>query len=169
MKDPQPPEETTRPPCLEDILFICKQLNAAQADYIIIGGLAIFELGLARMTEDIDLLVDSDPDNVMRIKKALACLPDNAVRDVEPTDVREYMVVRVNDEVTIDLMASACGIGYKQASTMIQWREIQGVRIPFATPELLWLTKQTHREKDALDRAYLRKLFADRGIEPPSM
>ncbi|MCB1070918.1 MAG: nucleotidyl transferase AbiEii/AbiGii toxin family protein [Kiritimatiellae bacterium] len=133
-----------------------------------IGGLAIFELGLARMTEDIDLLVDSDPNNVVRIKKALAGLPDNAVRDVEPTDVREYLVVRVNDEVTIDLMASACGIGYKQASAMVLWREIEGVRIPFATPELLWLTKQTHREKDALDRAYLRKLFADRGIEPPS-
>ena len=167
MSDQIKSDETTRPPCLEDLVLMCKNLNDQQAAYIVIGGLAIFECGLARMTEDVDFLVDSHPENVLRIKAALECLPDQAVREVEPTDVGDYVVVRINDEITVDLMASACGVGYEQAISMITWREIQGVRIPFASPELLWLTKQTQREKDAMDRAFLRKWFADHGREPP--
>jgi hypothetical protein len=44
--------------------------------------------------------------------------------------------------------------------------EIDGVRIPFASPVLLWKTKQTHREKDELDLVFLRKLLMDRGEWP---
>ena len=158
---------TSRPPCLEDLLLICTHLNLQAARYIVIGGLAIFEQGLARLTEDIDLLVDSLPDNVARVKQALECLPDQASREVLDTDVQDYIVVRINDEVTVDLMGSACGLDYQQAEKWIDWRTIRGVRIPFASPELLWKTKQTYREKDALDRSFLRKWFADHGREPP--
>jgi hypothetical protein len=37
--------------------------------------------------------------------------------------------------------------------------DIEGVPIPFATPELLWRTKQTIRDKDRLDRAFLASLL----------
>lgn len=158
----------TRPPTLEDVLLICRHLNEQQARYIVIGGFAIFEHGLARLTDDIDLLVDAKPENVARVKTALDCLPDRACREILDTDVGEYVVVRVNDEVTVDLMASACGVTYDQATDLVDWREVRGVRIPFASARLLWKTKQTWREKDALDRAFLRKWFADRGEEPPA-
>ena len=70
----------------------------------------------------------------------------------------EYNVVRINDEITIDLMGKACGIDYYTASSQIAWRELDGVMIPFASVELLWQTKQTYREKDALDRSFLREI-----------
>jgi len=38
-------------------------------------------------------------------------------------------------------------------------RATEGVNIPFATPKLLWRLKQTHREKDALDRLFLAELL----------
>ncbi len=41
--------------------------------------------------------------------------------------------------------------------------EIEGVRIPFASPRLLWLTKDTLRDRDKVDRAFLAKLLAARG------
>jgi hypothetical protein len=41
------------------------------------------------------------------------------------------------------------------------WREVDGVRIPFASPQLLWRMKQTHREKDIPDRLFLRKLLQE--------
>ena len=99
------------------------------------------------MTEDIDLLIDSSPENVVRIKKALECLPDQASREVLDTDVKEYIVVRINDEITVDLMGSACGVNYEEASTLIDWREIRGIRVPVASAHLLWKTKQTYRKK----------------------
>ena len=164
---PSQPDDVSRPPSIEDLLLICRNLNEREARYIVIGGLAIYEHGLARMTEGIDLLVDPSAGNISRVKAALQCLPDQASREVLDTDVSAYVVVRINDEITVDLMASACGVSYEDAKEDIEWRLIRDVRIPFASPVLLWKTKQTYREKDALDRAFLRKWFAERGLEPP--
>lgn len=157
----------TRPPTLDDLLLVCRHLNAQQARYVVIGGFAIFEHGLTRLTDDIDFLVDSSTENIARVKIALECLPDKASREICNSDVSQHVVVRVNDEITVDLMGSACGIDYARAESMIDWRDIHGVRIPVASPSLLWLTKQTYREKDALDRSFLRKWFSDRGLTPP--
>jgi hypothetical protein len=59
--------DSTRPPSLDDLLLICTSLDVKHVRSIVIGGLAMFEYGLARMTEDVDLLVDSLPENVTRI------------------------------------------------------------------------------------------------------
>jgi hypothetical protein len=41
--------------------------------------------------------------------------------------------------------------------------EIDGVRIPFASARLLWRTKDTRRDKDKVDRAFLARLLESRG------
>jgi hypothetical protein len=40
------------------------------------------------------------------------------------------------------------------------------VRIPFASPSLLLRTKQTYRDKDYVDRAFLRELINQQGRSP---
>ena len=40
--------------------------------------------------------------------------------------------------------------------------ELEGVPIPFASPELLLRMKDTYRAKDKLDRAFLSQLVARR-------
>jgi hypothetical protein len=95
---------------------------------------------------------------------------EQAVNELQPGEVSRYSVVRVADEIVVDLMGSACGIGYREASKDIIHREIDGVRIPFASHRLLWKTKaRTHREKDRADLAFLRRYFAERGEPPPTM
>ena len=158
----------TRVPTRADLIRICSALNEAGARYVVLGGAAIIELGLMRTTNDLDLLVDPDMGNVDRVCAALSVLPDGAAREVRPGDVAEYVVVRINDEFTIDLMGAACGLTYRDAEPLIDWKDADGVRIPFASPMLLWKTKQPSREKDALDRSFLRKWFADHGQEPPA-
>jgi hypothetical protein len=65
-------------------------------------------------------------------------------------------------------MASASGIDYAEASPSTVVHEINGVPIPFASPELLWRMKsRTGREKDRGDLHFLRHLFAARGKSPP--
>jgi predicted nucleotidyltransferase len=153
---------TSRPPTLDDLLQICQSLNEHGARYVLLGGMAIIEYGLARLTQDIDLLVAVDTANLVSVKAALRCLPDKAIDELAPDDLAKYVVVRVNDVVTVDLMAAACGITYEQAAAQIEWHEVRGVRLPLASPELLLRTKATYREKDALDRAYLQRLLAER-------
>ena len=42
----------------------------------------------------------------------------------------KYKVVRVADEVVVDLMGSACGIDFKSAQNQIEVHEIDGVKFP---------------------------------------
>lgn len=152
----------SRPPLLEDLLKICRALNERGARYVVVGGMAVIHAGFVRATEDIDLLVDASADNFERIRDALSVLPDQAVRDVQPTDLERYTVVRVADEVVVDLMRSACGVEYAEAATAIESAVLQGVAVPFASPELLLKLKRTVREKDAVDRQFLEMLIAGR-------
>ena len=117
------------------------------------------QAGFARTTEDIDLLIDSSAGNQERVRRGLMQLPDQAVRDLASDDVDKYSVVRVADEFVVDLMKSACGIGYEEAKAYVTFVDIGGVKIPFASPELLWKLKQTRREKDQLDLLFLRELL----------
>ena len=48
-------------------------------------------------------------------------------------DLEKYAVVRIADEIEVDLMPNACGISYEEASRMIDEVEIDGTRIPFAS------------------------------------
>jgi hypothetical protein len=56
-------------------------------------------------------------------------LPDKAVLEVGKNDLDEYSVVRVADEIVVDLMLSACGINYQEAASEIETKEIKGTRI----------------------------------------
>lgn len=41
-------------------------------------------------------------------------------------EVSEYLVVRVADEIEVDLMATACGIDYSEASKSVIIHELDG-------------------------------------------
>jgi hypothetical protein len=158
----------SRPPTEADLVALCRELNQRGAKYIVVGGLAIIAAGLPRMTTDVDLMVAVDAENEAKIYAALSTLPDNAVRELQPGELSQYSVVRVGDEILVDLLRSAGGIDYAEAEKHIVPRELGGVLIPFASPRLLWRMKaMTHREKDALDLLFLRQWFAERGEEPP--
>ena len=136
---------------------------------MVIGGFAMIHAGFPRTTIDINLLIDTDPENEANVFKALEYLPDQAVRELKPGEVETYTVVRVADEIVIDLMKSACGIDYKAAIDDVVFGEVRGVRIPFASPSLLWNMKApTRREKDQPDLLFLRKYFDEAGQEPPA-
>jgi predicted nucleotidyltransferase len=147
-----------RPPTLEDLRRICLSLEAAGARYVLIGGFAVILRGGERTTKDIDLLVDPSPDNVQRLKRALSVLEDNAVRDVGPTDLNTYTVVRVADEVLVDLLAAACGVTWADAAATAERMDLEGVPVIVADRGTLIRTKQTLRPSDAADRAWLESL-----------
>ncbi len=158
----------SRPPTEDDLIALCRELNQRGAKYVVVGGLAIIAAGLPRMTTDVDLMVAVDLENEAKIYAALATLPDNAVRELQPGELSQYTVVRVGDEILVGLMRSAGGIDYAEAEKHVVVHDLGGVPIPFASPRLLWRMKVvTHREKDAGDLVFLRHWFAERGEEPP--
>ena len=165
---PLKPQEC-REPTLEDLVKLCRALNAAGARYVVVGGFAIRAAGFIRNTMDVDLLVQTGPDNEARVIQGLLSLPDQAARELKPGEVDEYGIVRVGDEILVDLMRSGCGVDYAEAVRDAVVRELEGVPIPFASPPTLWRMKQTVREKDAPDRLFLRQWHEAHGIklDPP--
>ena len=146
-----------RAPEPEDLIRICRALNDAGARYVLIGGFAVVAHGASRFTKDIDLLVDEAPENIARVKHGLSILADNAAAEVADSDVRDHTVVRVVDEVIIDLMGRACGLTADVAADM-EWHDLAGVRVPVASPSALVRTKDTYRPQDMIDRSFLHQL-----------
>jgi hypothetical protein len=64
-------------------------------------------------------------------------------------------------------MTAACGVEFEEASRGVEVASVQGVSIPFATPELLLRMKQTYRENDVADRIFLHRKIADRKKQHP--
>jgi Nucleotidyl transferase AbiEii toxin, Type IV TA system len=146
---PRTPEE-------DDLIKLCAALNSQGSKYIVIGGMAMNQHGMLRATEDIDLLVESSRENQEKVRRALEVLPDKAVREMAESDLDSFTVVRVADEVVVDLMLAACGITYDQAVNEIEIREVGDVSIPFPSARLLLRMKQTYRDKDIADRMFLQ-------------
>ena len=171
MADDYPSNElASREPTVEDLRDLCRELNQRGAKYIVIGGFAMRAAEYNRTTMDVDLMVATDAENEAKVFSALSTLPDNAVRELQPGELQKYNVIRVGDEILVDLMRSAGGIDYAEAAKDVVVREVDGVPIPFASPRLLWRMKSvTHREKDTDDLLFLREWFAKRGEEPPKI
>ena len=72
------PADTSRPATLEDLVKLCRELNARGARFVIIGGTAMMNLGFVRATEDIDLLVARGMDEERKVIDAIATLPDGS-------------------------------------------------------------------------------------------
>ena len=149
-----------RAPEPDDVVRICQALNRTGARYVLIGGYAMMLHGAGRATMDIDFLVDDDPANVARVKSALAVLVDNAAAEVADDDVRTYTVVRIADEVIVDLLGKACDVDYAEAIRDAETRDLGGVPVRVASKSTLLRTKRTWRDRDAADRRWLEDRIA---------
>jgi len=126
--------------------------------------MAIIHQGFLRATDDIDILLLKSPENIAKVRRALEVLPDKAIRQAASNIFDETDVLRVGDEIMVDLMVSACGVRYEEAQSEIEEDVIDNVRIPFASAKLLLRMKQTYRDKDIPDRIFLQeKLEAGEG------
>ncbi len=60
------------PPMDENLKQLLVALNANHAKYVIVGGYAVFVHAQPRMTKDMDVFIESSPENALAVFKALA-------------------------------------------------------------------------------------------------
>ena len=111
-----------------------------------------------RTTEDVDVLIEESEENYLRVRDALAELPDHAARDLTIQDFRDNLVIKVADAVEVDVSRRAWKVDYASAFRGAIRRDIEGIAVPFMDIQSLILSKQTYREKDMADRAQLERL-----------
>ena len=143
----------------DQLLRVCSLLNEQGARYLIVGGHACILHGHVRTTEDVDILVEDSLDNFQRVIAGLSALEDHAAAELTPQDIAENVVVKIADEVEVDVSRQAWQVRYADAIATAEAITIEGVRVPFLSLEMLIKSKTTYREQDRADLVRLRDLL----------
>jgi Nucleotidyl transferase of unknown function (DUF2204) len=143
----------------DPLLRVCSLLNKHGAKYLIVGGHACILHGLVRTTEDVDILVENNEENFGNVLAALSEMEDGAAKELTPRDLSENVVVKVADEVEVDISRTAWKIDYSDAIKSALRTNIAGVTIPYVDLKTLIASKETQREQDRADLVRLRRLL----------
>lgn len=149
----------TRPATWDDVKAIARYMEEAGAEYALVGGYAVAAHGFNRFTEDVDVLVNPSSANARRWILALARLPDGAARELltkpEVFDADRRYAVRINDEITVDVLPSAGGIAWAELQPHITTLQIDDQPVRVLDLAGLLKTKQGSRPKDQMDAAVI--------------
>lgn len=143
----------------DPLLRVCSLLNKHSAKYLIIGGHACILHGLVRTTEDVDILVEGSEENLAKVITALSEMEDGAAKELTPRDLLENVIVKIADEMEVDVSRSAWRISYEDAIGSALRVEIDGVNVPYVDLKTLIATKETPREQDRADVERLKCLL----------
>lgn len=138
---------------------VCRLLNQEGARYILVGAQACILHGLVRTTEDIDILIEESNDNYGRVIRALSALEDGAAAKLTPRDLADNIIVKVADEVEVDISRRAWTVDYQEAAADAKEAEIEGVKVPYASLPVLIRSKATYRDQDRADQSLLIALL----------
>ena len=150
-----------------DALLVTRVLKALVAEgvrYKVVGGVALNLQGLARGTEDLDLFIEADDDNVLRLRRALhRVFDDPSIDDIEGADLRgEYPAIQYvppSEGFHIDRVTRLGDVfGYDDIE--VDELMVDGVRVRVASPRMLYRMKHdTVRPQDRADAARIKVKF----------
>ncbi len=140
------------------LLRVCSLLNKHGARYLIVGARACWLHGYVRATIDVDILIPEDLENHRRVIAALSELEDHAAAELKPEDLAENVVVKIADEVEVDVSTRAWKVGYAAAIETSLNATIRDVEVPYVDLQTLIRSKETYRDQDKVDIERLRDL-----------
>lgn len=146
-----------------DFVEMLSALDAAGAEYLVVGAHALAAHGVPRATGDLDVRVRATPENARRVLAALrefgAPLFDLTADDLSrPGTVFQIGVAPVR----IDLLTSISGVGFEEAWAGRVEVPIEGVNVGVLGRKELVLNKRaTGRPKDLLDAESLAPASAE--------
>ncbi|PYI92157.1 MAG: hypothetical protein DME97_10470 [Verrucomicrobia bacterium] len=138
-------------------------LARGEVKFIVVGGVAVALNGFVRTTEDVDILIESSPDNVNRLLTSLASFGQGHARELSLTDFAETEgAVRVVEDFPLDIFTIMRGQVYRDLIDQTGRTEINGTPVTFLrAAALIRLKQDSAREKDQIDIAALRRIGSD--------
>lgn len=138
-------------------------------DYAVFGGVALNFHGIVRATEDLDVFVRPDPENIDRLRRALRSVyEDPHIDEIDTEDlIGEYPAVRYyppssggeGGEFYLDIL-TRLGELASFDRLEIEELEVEGVKVRLVSPRTLyWLKRDTVRDKDRADAASIKQKF----------
>jgi Nucleotidyl transferase AbiEii toxin, Type IV TA system len=139
-------------------------LEREQVRYVVFGAAAMNLHGLARFTEDLDLFVAPDRENVDRLKRALhSVFDDPHIDEISADDLAgDYPAIQYippDGTFHIDIL-SRLGDAWQFADLEVSRMAFEELTVSVATPATLYRMKRdTMRLKDKADAELLKRRF----------
>lgn len=153
---------------MDDLARFLKVLKAFEkfaVEYVLVGGFAVALQGISRTTQDIDVFVRNDSQNIEKLQKALyAVFDDDQVFQITMEELSQYPVIRYGtpDDYYIDIM-SRIGDAFRYEDLEFEIVESQGIKMRVATKEtLITLKDDTLRPVDRADVLLLKEQLKGR-------
>jgi len=150
-------------PSFEKLLV---RLADAGVQFVLVGGLAVALNGYVRLTEDVDILLESSEANVRRLLECLANFGEGFARELSVGDFSDeegaIRIVEETEQCQIDVFTRMTGLRYADLAGDAVHASIGGREILHASKAaLIRLKSSSVREKDRLDVAALQRLEQD--------
>jgi hypothetical protein len=148
----------------ERLLAVLRALERHRVRYVIFGAVAVNLHGLARATEDIDLFVAAEAENIDRLRGALRdVFDDPSIEQITAEDLLgDYPAVQYvppDGTFHIDIL-TRLGEAYTFETVASERLPFAGLMVPVVTPRVLYqMKKDTVRLKDKADAEMLRRRF----------
>ncbi len=150
-------------PSFEKLLALLAEAGVA---FVLVGGVAVTIQGYVRLTEDVDVLVDDDPENLRRLLTTLSTYGEGFASELSIADFTEeegaIRIVEESEQCQIDVFTRMTGRRYLDVLADADSFMVKGHSIPVASKAALIGWKETSpREKDRLDALALKRLMHD--------
>jgi hypothetical protein len=140
----------------KDLREFIELLSALDVHFVIVGAFAVAYHGYFRYTSDIDLFVDSAPENVKRILLAIEQFGFSDLNLTAEDFSRDQVVQLGVAPNRIDVLTFLSGVSFEEAWASREQGELEGVSVSFISREMLKRNKKAcGRLQDLADLEYL--------------
>lgn len=150
-------------PSFEKLLV---RLVDADVKFVLVGGVAVTLHGHVRLTEDVDILLQSDRANVKKLLAALADYGEGFARELKEEEFTDdegaIRIVEESEKSQLDIFIRMSGMHFDDLAADAEKFAVSGRSVLYASKSaLIRLKESSTREKDRLDALALRQLEAD--------
>jgi hypothetical protein len=150
---------------IDRIIILFREFKNQSVDYVLVGAIGLTVHGIVRATQDVDIFVRPEEDNVSRMRDALKRLfpEDISIDEINAADLAgEYPAIRYNSpdgSLQIDIL-SPLGQAFSYDDIQFEEKLYEGVPVRVATPEMLYrIKKGSVRLQDRADAEALKAIF----------
>jgi hypothetical protein len=144
------------------------KLLSDEVCFIVVGGLAVTLNGYVRLTEDVDLLVGTSPENLEKLIRSLSEFGEGYGGELvagdftpEPGAIR---IIEETEALQVDLFTCLSNLTYDDLFESSEQGTLRGKPFRYASKsQLVTIKSESVREKDQLDVMALRQLIENPG------
>lgn len=150
----------TRADLPSDLIDLLSEFENTNVEYLLVGGQAVALHGFPRFTKDADLWVRDEPENLMRVRKALENFgaPKDVIDQLEKAQPLDVLWMG-HPPARIDLMKGVPAGDFDRAWRSREEFSVAGVKVfVVSKDELIFLKRASGRPQDLVDAEHLERV-----------